>query len=37
MDNVISRFRKELEKEFNPLAAKDEHGNYIHLGIPPTQ
>lgn len=25
------RYRKELEKEFNPLAAKDEHGNYLHL------
>ncbi len=22
-----------MEKEYNPLAAKDEHGNYIHLGI----
>lgn len=28
----IKRYRKELEKEFNPLAAKDENGSFIHLG-----
>jgi len=31
----IKRYRKELEKEFNPLAAKDEHGNYMHLNFFP--
>ena len=28
----IKRYRKELEKENNPLAEKDENGRYIHLG-----
>ena len=28
----IKRYRKELEKEFNPLAAKDDAGRYVHLG-----
>lgn len=30
--NNSYRYRKDLEKEYNPLAAKDEHGSYIHLG-----
>lgn len=28
----IKRYRKDLEKEFNPLGAKDENGAYIHMG-----
>ena len=28
----IKRYRKELDKEFNPLAAKDEMGRFVHLG-----
>lgn len=28
----IKRYRKELEKEGNPLAEKDETGRYVHLG-----
>ena len=28
----IKRYRKDLEKEGNPLAEKDENGRYIHLG-----
>ena len=28
----IKRYRKELDKEGNPLAEKDELGRYIHLG-----
>lgn len=29
----IKRYRKELEKEGNPLAEKDENGKYIYLGV----
>ena len=28
----IKRYRKDLEKEGNPLAEKDDLGRYIHLG-----
>lgn len=28
----IKRYRKELDKEGNPMAEKDELGRYIHLG-----
>ena len=28
----IKRYRRDLEKEGNPLAEKDEHGRFIHLG-----
>ena len=28
----IKRYRKDLDKEGNPLAEKDETGRYIHLG-----
>jgi tubulin polyglutamylase TTLL1 len=31
----MKRFRKELEKNKDPLAAKDEDGNYIHLDFLP--
>ena len=31
----IKRYRKELEKESNPLAEKDERGNYLHMDIIP--
>eukprot|EP00002_Diphylleia_rotans_P011928 TRINITY_DN2346_c0_g1_i11.p1 TRINITY_DN2346_c0_g1~~TRINITY_DN2346_c0_g1_i11.p1 ORF type:complete len:435 (+),score=83.57 TRINITY_DN2346_c0_g1_i11:131-1306(+) len=31
----IKRYRKELDREGNPLAAKDEVGNYIHLDLVP--
>lgn len=29
----VKRYRKELEKEGNIFAEKDEYGKYIHLGI----
>ena len=29
----IKRYRKELDKEGNPLAEKDELGRYLYLGI----
>ena len=29
----IKRYRKDLEKEGNPLAEKDENGRYINLGM----
>ena len=29
----IKRYRKDLEKEGNPLAERDEAGRYVHLGI----
>jgi len=29
----IKRYRKELDKENNPLAEKDENGRFVHLGI----
>lgn len=29
----IKRYRKELEKEGNIFAEKDENGKYVHLGI----
>ncbi len=33
----IKRFRKDLERESNPLGARDDKGNYIYLDfIPPT-
>ena len=32
----IKRYRRELEKEGHPLAARDEAGNFIHLNIIPT-
>jgi len=32
----IKRYRKDLEKEGNPLAEKDETGRYIHLDFIPT-
>ena len=28
----IKRSRKDLEKDGSPLAERDEHGKYIHLG-----
>ena len=28
----IKRYRRDLEHEGNPLAERDEHGLYIHLG-----
>ena len=31
----IKRYRKELEKENNPLANKDESGNYLYLDFLP--
>lgn len=33
----IKRYRRDLEKEGNPLAEKDEIGRYIHLGRTKTQ
>ena len=32
----IKRFRREMEKEGNPLAEKDEKGDFIHMDIVPT-
>jgi len=31
--NFQKRYRKELEKEFNPLATRDKDGTYIYLGM----
>ncbi|CAG9318682.1 unnamed protein product [Blepharisma stoltei] len=31
----IKRYRREMEKENNPIAEKDEHGNYLYLDIIP--
>jgi tubulin polyglutamylase TTLL1 len=31
----IKRYRKDLEKEKDPLAEKDEHGRYVHMDIIP--
>ena len=28
----IKRYRKDLEKDGSPMAERDEHGRYIHLG-----
>ena len=28
----IKRYRKDLEKDGSPMAERDEHGHYIHLG-----
>ena len=28
----IKRYRKDLEKDGSPLAERDEHGKYVHLG-----
>ena len=35
MAKNIKRYRREMEKENNPIADKDEHGNYLHLDIIP--
>lgn len=32
----IKRYRKELEKESDPMAQRDEQGNFIHLDMIPT-
>eukprot|EP00344_Euplotes_crassus_P004439 CAMPEP_0197003758 /NCGR_PEP_ID=MMETSP1380-20130617/12596_1 /TAXON_ID=5936 /ORGANISM="Euplotes crassus, Strain CT5" /LENGTH=379 /DNA_ID=CAMNT_0042422353 /DNA_START=88 /DNA_END=1228 /DNA_ORIENTATION=+ len=32
----IKRFKKDMEKENNPIAAKDKDGNYLYLDIIPT-
>jgi len=33
----IKRFRKDMERENNPIAEKDEQGRFIHMDIiPPT-
>ena len=31
----IKRFRKEMEKENNPIAERDENGNLVHMDIVP--
>jgi len=31
----LKRFRKDMEKENNPIAERDEHGNQIYLDIVP--
>ena len=31
----IKRYRKDMEKENNPIAEKDEQGNYIYMDIIP--
>mmetsp|Transcript_62114 Transcript_62114/g.71203 ORF Transcript_62114/g.71203 Transcript_62114/m.71203 type:complete len:407 (+) Transcript_62114:193-1413(+) len=31
----VKRYRKEMEKENNPVAEKDENGNYLYLDIVP--
>ena len=31
----IKRFRKDMEKENNPIAAKDENGNFLYMDIVP--
>lgn len=31
----IKRFRREMEKEGNPLAEKDDKGDFIHMEIVP--
>ena len=31
----IKRFRKDMEKENNPIAERDEHGNFQYLDIVP--
>ena len=31
----IKRFRKDMEKENNPIADRDEHGNLIYMDIVP--
>jgi tubulin polyglutamylase TTLL1 len=31
----FKRFRKEMEKENNPLAEKDEAGNFLYMDIVP--
>lgn len=36
MAKNIKRYRKELEKENNPLSNKDENGNYLYLDFLPT-
>ena len=28
----IKRYRKDLERDGSPLAERDEHGRYVHLG-----
>ena len=32
----IKRYRRDLEREGNPLAEKDDQGRYIHMDIIPT-
>ena len=29
----MKRYRRELEHDGNPLAERDEHGHYVHLGM----
>ena len=29
----IKRYRKDLEKDGSPMAERDEHGRYVHLGV----
>jgi tubulin polyglutamylase TTLL1 len=31
----IKKFRKEMERDSNPLAEKDESGNYVYMDIVP--
>jgi tubulin polyglutamylase TTLL1 len=31
----IKRYRKDMEKENNPIAEKDEQGNYVYMDIVP--
>jgi tubulin polyglutamylase TTLL1 len=31
----IKRYRKDMEKENNPIAEKDEQGNYTYMDIVP--
>lgn len=35
MAKNIKRFRKEMEKENNPIAEKDENGQYLYMEIVP--
>ena len=32
----IKRFKKDMEKENNPISAKDDTGNYVYLDVIPT-
>ena len=31
----IKRFKKDMEKENNPIAERDENGNFVYLDIVP--